>query len=47
MPTIKKYNNRRAAKKRTFEGTVEIEMHQSQLLNTNQSQQSIMLYKVS
>ena len=43
IPTIKKYNNRRAVRQRT----AEIEMHQSELLKNNQSQQSIMLYRIT
>jgi len=43
MPTIKKHNNRGAAKKRTagreqLTGTARIEMYQSQLLKTSRSQ---------
>ena len=51
MPTIKKCNNRRAVRQRTAKETIhrnsEDRMRQSQLLKTNQSQQSIMLYKVT
>ena len=46
MPTIKKHNNRRLLREQPT-GTARIEMHQSQLLNTNQSQRNIVLYKVS
>ncbi|KAL9958477.1 hypothetical protein ACROYT_G035494 [Oculina patagonica] len=50
MPTIKKHNNRRTVRQRTAEGTTghrnaRIEMHESQLLKTNQSQRSSVLYK--
>ena len=51
MPTIKKHNNRRAVQQRTAEGanpgSARIEMHLSELLNNNESQQSIKLYKIT
>ncbi|KAL9980999.1 hypothetical protein ACROYT_G009651 [Oculina patagonica] len=52
MPTIKKHNTRRTERPRTLReqqhtGTARIEMHQSQLLKTNQSQHSSVLYKVT
>ncbi|XP_068678522.1 uncharacterized protein [Montipora foliosa] len=48
VPTIKKHNNRRTIRQRTAEGTTHrIEMHQSQLLKTNQSQRSNLLKKVT
>ena len=51
MPTVKKHNNRRAVRQRTARGTnhrnSEDLNRQSQLLKTNQSHQSIVLYKVT
>ena len=51
IPAIKKHNSRRAVRqpiaKEQLTKTAKIEMRQSQLLKTNQSQQSIMRYKVT
>ena len=53
MPTIKKsqqQESRATADRRgskSLSETARIEMHQSELLNTNQPQQSIMLYKIT
>ena len=45
MPTIKKHNNRRAVRQRTAEGTTF--QNSEEKKPTNQSQQRIMLYKVT
>jgi len=51
MDQLRKHNNSGAAKsgplREQSTGTARIEMHQSQLFKTSQSQRSIGLYKVS